>query len=927
MTLVAKAAQGDSELPRAASCCHDQRPDFCAERRELLSKIEWDMYTECSPKGVVGMRSSVFRLYGTKRLTLCFIAICSSMTLIMPSGIEQVRSLPTHEVRIASLVRVQALEPASGKDTAAFLKESGFTTAWSILKNDVTSTVAVIDTGVDLNNPLLKPFLLPGKNFVNANRRPQDDNGHGTAVAGIIAAVAEAGETSGKARWKGRILPIKALDQNGSGDEGKLTQAIAYAVEEGSDIIVLSLGLRRDAPNLREAVEAAENKGVLLVAASGNDAAALGSKAAVQYPAAYASVLAVSGSEGIHPIAQSTAGPEIDLSASWTVDTLAIGGGRVTMVGSSMGAPQVAAAAAMLKAMHPEWKPIQLRERLRGSALKPESAPWSASLGYGFLAADQAIQPNAVMDWREPNDTRAKAGIFPLGKEVAGGWGNSGDVDWYSLTIPYNGTLAIRKGSAKLSLFAGKSSDETAPLGSSNSEETRWQLQSGEYWLKVSRGANTASQGAYPAYRLTSSFVMAADAREPNDSAATASTLPARSQQWTGTFHKRTDEDWMTITLPKDGEITLSASADTSRIDLALMIQPAGGPMTIADERGDGGSEQLMLNQAKAGKYYIRITNAVSANPEPVIGTYTVALEYITQYEDPYEPNNSPVTATPLVVGERYEGIIATPKDVDWYRFTLNERHKVNVELSGIVDGAIATIALRDRNQQTLNTWGNSKETSELAGERVLEAGTYYVSVAADRAEQNRPYRLLIDAEPTLEAFSDLAGYRWANPSIQSLVDAGWLNGYSDGTFHPGASLTRGEAIVSLVRALVPKKPATSMRFKDVAAKSWLYEPVAKADQAGWLAAYKSGQLQPATAMTRAEAAELFAAANKLKLPKPSKQVFKDVSPNEPFAAAAAALQEQGWLSGYPDGNFKPNATISRAEWSVLLAKLLKSSA
>ena len=205
-----------------------------------------------------------------------------------------------------------------------------------------------------------------------------------------------------------------------------------------------------------------------------------------------------------------------------------------------------------------------------------------------------------------------------------------------------------------------------------------------------------------------------------------------------------------------------------------------------------------------------------------------------------------------------------------------------------------------------------------------MDAGTYYVSVAADRAEQNRAYQLVIDAEPTQDAFSDMAGYRWANSSIQSLVDAGWLNGYTDGTFRPGAPLSRGEAIVSLVRALEPKKPAPSVRFKDVTAKSWLYEPVAKADQAGWLAAYKSGQLQPSIAMTRAESAELIAVAIKLKLPAQPKQVFKDVSPKEPFAAAAAALQEQGWLSGYSDGNFKPNATISRAEWSVLLAKLLK---
>lgn len=873
------------------------------------------------------MSNGVIKRNRITRLTLSFVALCNVMMLIVPNGTAQERAFSSAEVASASMVEMQAIESVSGKGTAAFLKDAGFLEAWSTLPNDVTSTIAVIDTGVDLNNPILKPLLLPGKNFVNANRGPQDDNGHGTAVAGIIAAVAGAGDTYGKAKWKGSILPIKALDQNGSGDESKLTQAISYAVEQGADIIVLSLGLRRDAPKLREAVADAESKGVLLVAASGNDAATLGTKAAVQYPAAYASVLAVSGSEGIHPVTQSTAGPEIDLSASWTVDTLAIGGGRVTMVGSSMGAPQVAAAAAMLQAIHPDWKPIQLRERLRGTAVKPDFADWSASIGYGFLAADNALQSNEALDWREPNDTRAKAVVFPLGKEVAGAWSRSNDVDWYMVNVPYDGTLVIGNNSAQLALYAGKSTTEPKPSHSVSANEVRWQVTKGEYGLKVTKASEEATNREYPAYSLTSSFLMGADAREPNDSAATASTLPSRSQQWTGTFHKRSDEDWTTITLPKDGEITLSATADTSRIDLALMIQPAGGAITIADERGDGGSEQLILKKAKAGKYYIRVTNAVSANPEPVIGTYTVALEYITQYEDPYEPNNSPATATPLIVGDRYEGLIASQEDADWYRFTLGERKKVKLSLTGIVDGAVATVALRDRKQQTLNTWRNPKDANELAGERVLDAGTYYVSITADLADQNHAYRLLIDAEKTTDAFSDLEGYRWANPSIQSLVDVGWMNGYPDGTFHPSSPLSRGEALVSLVRAMELKKQAPSMRFKDVAPKNWLYESVSKADQAGWLTSYKNGTLKPATAMSRAEAAELFAVAIRLDLPQRPKQVFKDIPAKDALAATVEALRDKRWLSGYPDGNFRPDATISRAEWSVLLAKLLKASA
>ncbi|MFD0673705.1 S8 family serine peptidase [Cohnella sp. GCM10027633] len=857
------------------------------------------------------------------RFALSVIAVCSAAMLIMPQGIASERSVSAMEVGISSVTAIQALEAASSSDKAAFLKESGFIEAWAASPAEVNATIAVVDTGVDFNHPALKSYLLPGKNLVNANRPPQDDNGHGTAVAGIIAAVAEAGTASGKTKWKGRILPIKALDQNGSGDESKLTQAIDYAVSQGADIVVLSLGLRRDAPRLRDAVAEAESKGVLLVAASGNDAATLGTRATVQYPAAYASVLAVSGSDGLKPVTQSTPGPEIDLSASWTVDTLAIGGGRVSMAGSSMGAPQVAAAAAMLMAAHPDWSPLQLREALRAAAVKPTSADWNRNVGFGFLSASRALDEEATADWREPNDSREQAATFPLGKEAAGAWSGANDADWYALDMPHAGTLSVRGTGVALALYGSQSISALAEVDGADGAASEWRVSKGRYWLRATKAAGASASKAYPAYRLTSDFVIAADAREPNDAAATAYTMPPRSQQWTGTFHQRGDQDWTAVTLPKDGDLTLSATTDTARIDLALMIQPAGGGMTLADERGDGGSEQLFVKHAKAGKYYIRIMNAVSANPEPVIGTYTVQLEYITQYEDPYEPNDGPVEATPLQFGESYEGLITPVNDVDWYKFTLNDRRKVGVSLGGIPSDTAFSVELRDRKQQTLNKWRNADGLSELNGERVLEAGTYYVSVGANRAGQNEAYRLTVRAETTSDPFADLAGHRWASSSIQSLVKAGWMNGYPDGRFQPSAALNRGESIATLARAHELQKRTAKVRFKDIPANSWLYDPIAKADQAGWLGLYGGALLRPEQAITRGEAAALFAAALALDLPKQPKQVFKDIPANDALASTVEVLSEQHWLSGYPDGNFKPNATITRAEWSVLLAKLL----
>lgn len=873
------------------------------------------------------MKNSFDRQIATTRSRMRWlrsvIAVCSAATLIMPAGIASERMILSREVGILAEPLIQALEAAQTTGKAAFLKDAGFVEAWAAMTTDVTATIAVVDTGVDFNHPVLKPYLLSGKNLVNANRPPQDDNGHGTAVAGIIAAVAEAGATAGKTKWQGRILPIKALDQNGSGDEAKLTQAITYAVSQGADIIVLSLGLRRDAPGLREAVAEAESKGVLLVAASGNDATTLGAKATVQYPAAYPSVLAVSGSEGLKPVTQSTPGPEVDLSASWTVDTLAIGGGRISMAGSSMGAPQVAAAAAMLMAVHPDWSPMQLREAMRASAVKSASVSWNMNIGFGYLSANRAIRGESPLDWREPNNTREQAATFPLGKEITGTWSSANDADWYGIDIPYAGTLGIRGTGVSLALYSESSTSPIDRIDKSQGGANEWRVSKGRYLLRATKPSAEAYKGAYPAYRLTSDFIIAADAREPNDSAATAYTMPARTQEWMGTFHKQSDQDWTAVTLPKAGDLKVSATTDTARIDIALMVQPAGGSAVYADERGDGGSEQLFIKQAKAGKYYIRVTNAVSTNPEPVIGTYTVKLEYITQYEDPYEPNDSLVTATPLQFGEVYEGLIAPVQDVDWYKFTLNERRKISLQLGGIPDNAIFSVALRDRNQQTLNTWRNAEDQRELSGERVLEAGTYYVSIGANTAGQNEAYRLVVQSELTSEPFVDLTGYRWASESIQALVKAGWMNGFPDGRFQPAAELTRGQSIATLVRAIELEKRTSKVRFQDVPASSWLYDPVAKADQAGWLKSYGGMLLQPNQAMTRGEAATLFATALALELPKQPKQVFKDIPANHTLAAAVEILAKRQWLSGYPDGSFRPSATITRAEWSVMLAKLL----
>lgn len=833
--------------------------------------------------------------------------------------------VPNADVRSESFRVVQSgAAQTAGSD---FAETIGVPKAWRLLQRDVEGTIAIVDTGVDLKHPELAPYLTEGVNLVNERKPPQDDNGHGTAVAGIIARFAEAGRSeSAKASWNMKIMPVKALDRNGSGDETKLIRGIRYAVDHGADIVVLSLGLQRDIPEMREAAAYAESKGVLLVAASGNDAEQYGEKAAVSYPAAYPTVLAVAGTDGKRHESASTAGPEVDLSAVWRVEALQPGGGVTAMEGTSMAAPQVAGVAAMLRAAHPDWTPARIRETLRRTAQDIGAKGWDRETGYGLVRADAALAADDAEDWREPNDAKGTASVFPVGSEISAAWSGRADNDWYAVDVPYSGTLEIAfeseaaRASSSLRLYPADSAKAVAP-GVSGVSAMQWPVAKGTYYLLASP---SDPAGSLRRYRMVSGFRMAPDAMEPNGSMLTAYTLPPRSQRWTGTFHEKGDEDWTVVDLPKPGTLKIKASTDTTRIDLAVTVQKAGKSPQERDVNGNGDGEELTIPNAE-GKYYINIRNAISGKPEPVIGTYTVDLEYIIPNEDPNEPNDSALTATPLVLNakEARKGLFGTKGDVDWYKFEVRERSVVRLQLDQLPDAATVTMKLTDKKLSPIGTWSNRDGTSSIRAERVTEPGTYYVALAADGAYRDSFYRLAVQSEPASSIYLDTAGH-WAEQQIAAVSKAGWMSGYVDGTFRPNRQLTRAEATAIAVRAFKPEESRkAASRFADLNKGNWAYGAIVQADSAGWLDWASGRKFEPDRFITRAEAVVLFARAAGLAEPSSPKRPFADLPPNHFAAAAAEALVQKGWLSGFPDGTFRPDRPVSRAEWAALMARLL----
>ena len=229
--------------------------------------------------------------------------------------------------------------------------------------------IAVIDSGIDQNHPNLKGNLKGGVNLVDPGASFTDDNGHGTHVAGIIAA-SDTGTGIVGVAPEAELYAVKVLDKWGDGTVLNAINAIDWCLRNGIHVVNMSFGTDKYSRALEEAIRVAHSRGLMIVAAAGND----GAPGTVDYPAVFDQTISVAAVDQRGRLASySSSGPEVDIMAPGSnILSTYRWGGFVRQSGSSMATAHISGAIALLKAKYPREDIHHLRRRLIAGARRPK---------------------------------------------------------------------------------------------------------------------------------------------------------------------------------------------------------------------------------------------------------------------------------------------------------------------------------------------------------------------------------------------------------------------------------------------------------------------------------------------------------------------------------------------------------------------------
>jgi thermitase len=340
--------------------------------------------------------------------------------LSLPKGMTVERAVEV----LSKLNIVEFAEPnyiqhtTSGPNDPKYDEQWGLKTiraysGWGIHTGRSNTVIAIVDTGVDLNHPDLKNKLVKGYNFVEDNDTPMDDDSHGTHCAGIAAASTNNGVGVAGVCPNCSVMPVRVLGSDGSGTTSTVSNGIIYAADHGAAVISMSLGSPSASSTLDDAVKYAAKKGVVIVAAAGNDGVDL-----PFYPAYLEPCIAVGSTVQYTDERSSFSnyGDWVDIAAPGSSIMSTIPGNYGLKSGTSMAAPFVSGLAALMVSCS-HASPDKIRKAMTGSAVPV--GDWVSSGRIDVPKALEAIGCSAPSSNKTPSGGTS-SGNTPSGNPPSG---------------------------------------------------------------------------------------------------------------------------------------------------------------------------------------------------------------------------------------------------------------------------------------------------------------------------------------------------------------------------------------------------------------------------------------------------------------------------------------------------------------------------
>ncbi|MFM1902830.1 MAG: hypothetical protein RLZZ440_730, partial [Planctomycetota bacterium] len=668
--------------------------------------------------------------------------------------------------------------------------------AWSITTGSRSVVIAVIDSGVDVNHPDLAANIwrnpgeiagngvdddgngfiddISGWDFVSNDNTPQDGNGHGTHVAGTIGAVGDDGRGVVGVNWQVSILPLKFLDDSGSGSTAAAIAAVNYATalrNAGINVVASnnSWGGGGYSTSLQTAISRHNDAGIMFIAAAGNEST--NNDAIPSYPANYdlPNVISVAALDRSDRLASfSNYGrTSVDLGAPGvSIYSTTPGNGYSTYSGTSMAAPHVTGVVGLLAAANPQATVAEIRAAILETVVPVAALGSGKTVTGGRLNAAAALERIAPVEGPRVLSVSPSGEVAPPVTEVrvvfseamlpaslvpanfqlvaAGGDGLFGTADDAAVTIASAGIVQSPAGTVVIGIGDGLP-DDTYRLTL---------LGTGTNPLR-----NTSGEPLLGGQDIVASFTVNTPPPaplEPNDTLATATVgLPAGMGEsgFAGVIgdgaNGLRDVDLFTVTLAAGESIDVAviAQAAGSTLDSYLRLFDAtGGQLAANDDSGSSLDSRLAFSAAVAGTYYVGVSGYGNTSYAPAAGSgtapgstgaYTVTFQRTVP---PLEPNDSMAQATPVVPVANAASLSAVvgdgaygARDVDLFQVDLLATQQLTLAVVAAAAGSSLDSYLRLFDAAGRQLAANDDSASSVDSGLVFTAttaGRYYVGVS-----------------------------------------------------------------------------------------------------------------------------------------------------------------------------------------------------